>query len=74
MLVVPLEIWPGGARSARYQIGKLEIWNVSDLAPVSDYGVRLTIGSTVTTAEVTGHKRSDGATALIRKALEALGV
>ena len=40
MLVVKVEIWPGGEKAARRTLGQLQIWNVSDLAPVSDYKVR----------------------------------
>jgi hypothetical protein len=75
MLVVKLEVWPGGDEKASTEIGRLEISNLSGLAPVSDYDVRLTNrGEYACNAvgHVEGHERSLGAWALVRRALEAV--
>lgn len=39
MLVVTIELWPGGLGALRRPIGTLHIGNVSNLADVSDYRV-----------------------------------
>jgi hypothetical protein len=69
MLVVKVEIWPGGDESQAYQVGAMEIGNISGLAPVSDYEVRL---KGVAMAHVRGHERDRGAWELIRRAITAL--
>jgi hypothetical protein len=80
MLVLRLEIWPGGSRDLRRTIGEVRIANVTDLAPVSDYELTFTphndagqpLVSKHRHAEVRGHERSDGAWSLVGKALRAL--
>lgn len=65
MLVVTVEVWPGGRPLERRVIGVLNLANVSELADLSDYEGYLD-GKRV---EVKEHKRSDGAWALIRRVL-----
>lgn len=70
MLVVRVEVWPGGDEKRRREIDRIEIGNVSNLAPVSDYEVRRDRA----TAMVRGHERSAGAWLLIRRAMGVLGL
>lgn len=67
MLVVTVEIWPGGDQLRRHVIGTLNAGNVSHLAEVSDYLYSLDGGDQT---ELTGHVRDEGAWELIRKILE----
>lgn len=41
MLVVRVEVWPGGAEHRRREIGRARIANVSDLDDVSDYAFEI---------------------------------
>lgn len=45
VIVVKLELWPGGDESRTQDLGKAEIFNVTDLAEISSYGVRLLKGA-----------------------------
>ena len=77
MLVVKVEIWPGGNPLCPVTIGNMFLANISDLADVSDYDVlveqasndRLGIPFKSENFEVEGHKRSDSAFRLIHTAL-----
>lgn len=71
MLVVKLSIHPGGDPSRAYDIGTLEIGNVSDLAEVSDYVYKLDAADVELAGKVTGHRRSQpqGAWRLLRTVL-----
>ncbi|WHO37233.1 hypothetical protein PMI04_011685 [Sphingobium sp. AP49] len=80
MMVVKVEIWPGGSEDYALEIGRLEIANLSNLADVSDYAVRLR----QTAAEqlevrpidartiIKAHTRRDGPWALIKRALDQI--
>lgn len=37
MLVVTIEIWPGGREAERKRIGEARLTNVSELSEISDY-------------------------------------
>ena len=67
MLVVSIEVWPGGRMLQRRVIHTMTLANVSDLAEVSDY-TGFVDGEPI---EVHGHRRADGAWVLVQKALEA---
>lgn len=66
MLVVTVEVWPGGKVLQRRVIGTMNLANVSDLADISNYAGSID-GEFV---EVRGHARADGAWELVRKALQ----
>ncbi len=71
MMVVRIEVWPGGDGSRAKEIGRIEIRNVSGLADVSDYDVK-TSGEGIdlwTRGKVRSHVRADGWLALLRKAV-----
>ena len=78
MLVITAEIWPGGDETRKHLVGEMRIADESDLADVSSYSV-----STFQVADpggaaagwqsellIHGHKRSDGAWALVRAILD----
>jgi hypothetical protein len=65
MLVVTVEVWPGGRMLARRVIGTMNLANISGLADTSDYEGYID-GEPI---EITGHLRSTGAWELIRTAL-----
>lgn len=44
MIVVKVELWPGGDESRKVDLGTAEIANISGLADVSSYSVRLLKG------------------------------
>jgi hypothetical protein len=77
MLVVTVEIWPGGDANGRRDQGQMQIANESGLADVSHYAVaiyqeasdRLDVGGYDQRLAVTGHARSDGPWKLVHRAL-----
>lgn len=71
MLVVRIELWPNGDKSRARELSRAEIWNMSELAPVSDYGVHVDC-ATNGTAEfpILNHERYRGAWELVRRVAE----
>lgn len=73
MMVVKIEVWPGGRESAAREIERLYVWNISNLAEVSDYLFRYDLDPRDTPGEHDGmvieHRRSDGAWELVRRVL-----
>lgn len=73
MLIVKLEIHPGGDSSRAREIGRLEIANISELADVSDYLYKFPSADPFISraGKVTGHQRNQpaGAWQLVRKVL-----
>lgn len=67
MLVVKLEIHPGGDSSKAEEIGRLDIANLSALAPTSDYQFRIAGGGYLEPklGRVYDHERDDGAWRLV---------
>jgi len=80
MLVVKVEVWPGGVQALAQEIGRMEIENVSNLAQISDYSVSVTqLGSErlgVCPIDVAfiieGHARENGAWALVKRVVDRL--
>ena len=78
MLVVRVEIWPGGYEPGKREIARMNVGNISDLADTSDYiatleeygNERLGIPKSKSTVQVTGHTRRSTVWSLIRKILE----
>lgn len=78
MIRVYVELWPGGFRSGKTELAGLDISNISDLAPVSDYRVRVSgvDGRRIPKrdCEVHGHRRNrEPVLTLVHKALEEAG-
>ena len=67
MLVVKVEVWPGGDESRAREIGRMDVGNVSDLAEESDYVYRVDGGEW---ADGVHHQRSKGAWVLVRRVLD----
>lgn len=78
MLVVRVEIWPGGYELGKKEVARMNVANVSNLADVSDYvaeiteegNERLGIPKSRKHASVKGHTRRSTVWSLIRKILE----
>jgi hypothetical protein len=69
MLVVKIELWPGGAADRAREIGRLGIANVSDLAEVSDYVAVLQDDSGhESSVFLSGHRRREGFWGLLARA------
>lgn len=66
MLVVNVEVWPGGDMRRRRVIHVMSLVNESDLNDISDYSFYI---DGVRYKDIIGHKRSHGAIELIQKAL-----
>lgn len=60
MLMVRIELWPGGNRQAATEIGRMAIANISDLAETSDYRVKARDDHGEVEVQVRGHLRSSG--------------
>lgn len=78
MMIVKIEVWPGGVEAGSHEIGRMVIANLSNLAEISDYNVhieqaetlRLHVPAIDTRVTVKSHPRRDGPWALVRRALE----
>jgi len=76
MLNVVIELLPNGVEVFKKQIAKVDIWNTSDLAAISNYSWYgkfssfLTNETLIRSGRLEGHKRIDGAVALVRKVFE----
>lgn len=74
MLVVKVEVWPGGNEDGSYEISRLGIANVSNLREFSDYEVTALLGretgkEEVVRSRVASHERATGWVTLVRRAL-----
>lgn len=72
MLVVKLEVWPGGDKSRARRIGQMQISNKSDLTPFSAYTARIVDAKGVVLATgmyVYEHARAAGAWRLVQSVL-----
>ncbi len=69
MMIVKVEIWPGGRQEFAHEIHRLHIENVSDLAPVSSYDWWTSQG---TKGHIKRHRRSDGAWKLIDRIIRGI--
>jgi hypothetical protein len=75
MLVVKVEIWPGGSQEDGREIGPMSAANISNCADVSSYEIELSDGQgplggmPTVEFQVDGHRRGDGFWPLIHKAL-----
>ena len=75
MLVVKIEVWPGGDHECAELIAEATAANVSHLAGVSDYHCRVSakgypvlgIEPSEAVFSVTGHERSAGVIELLRR-------
>lgn len=67
MIRVTVEMWPGGDQSKKYEIARVDVSNVSDLAEVSDYGTYAVVGKDRFAGGVEKHRRSDGWAALLTR-------
>ena len=71
MLVLRVELWPGGNPGSARELGRVGMANVSRLAPVSDYVcVVVDDAGGERSVLVRGHKRAAGFWALIARALD----
>lgn len=76
MLVMKVEVWPGGDESSAFEIARMGIANVSESDGVSDYEItalldRDTVEEVVKT-EALKHERSTGWMPLVRRTLTNL--
>lgn len=61
MIVVKIELWPGGNADRAEEIGRAALANISDLDRVSDYvAVAVDDKGTDALMLIEGHKRADG--------------
>lgn len=75
MIVVKIEMWPGGNEHKAHEIGRALIANVSDLAETSNYVARVTtagyeplgVKPQNQVIKVNSHERAQSITALLAK-------
>jgi hypothetical protein len=76
MLVVKVEVWPGGNEADAFEISRIGIANTSVLDEVSDYEVTALLSreaqEEVVVTEVLKHERSGGWVPLVRRVLTNL--
>lgn len=80
MMVVTIQICPGGDETSAFEIGRMRIENESRLAEVSDYTAqiaqmenrRLGVPGMDVRVEVSSHPRRDGPWALLKRILNQL--
>jgi hypothetical protein len=76
MLLITVEIWPGGRRDTRRTVASMAIGNLSSLAAISDYQIDARESANPLTAaparsascKVVGHDRRSSVWALVAKA------
>lgn len=74
MLVLRVEIWPGGDQDRAHEIARVGIANTTCLRSISDYSVvHIDDIGTVSRARVNRHQRALGWLPLAARALAALG-
>lgn len=81
MLVVTVELWPGGDAYRSQEIANVQIANISDLDEVSDYLVgargaaepRLGIERVEKSFTIEGHPRRQNVFKLLKKVFDRLG-
>lgn len=72
MLVIKVELWPGGRPSAAHEIGRAAAANVSALSELSDYVAVLRDDSGHHSAvRITGHRRDAGFWPLLARIAES---
>lgn len=69
MLVVKVELWPGGDSAQCRELGRVAIGNLSGLSAISDYAVVIWDSDGERTAVVRGHERAKGFWPLVSRAL-----
>lgn len=73
MLVVKVEVWPGGDADRAVEISRVGISNMTELRAVSDYEMVALLDRDkdehVVKGRITGHERALGWAALTRRAL-----
>ncbi|PHQ64536.1 hypothetical protein DAH51_26190 [Sphingobium yanoikuyae] len=77
MMVVRIEIWPGGDEQAAFEIGRMDVANVGTVADVGAYAASVTqratptigVPSFVRSVTVASHPRGDGPWALVARVL-----
>ncbi len=80
MLVVTVEIWPGGDPESKRTLGQMRIGNDSGLADISDYSAllyqeaseRLKVEGFEQAVTVKGHPRSEGPWKLVYEVLSQI--
>lgn len=73
MLVVKVEVWPGGEPDRAFEISRIGIANVSGMAPVSDYEMTALVArdrhERVLKSEINSHERDLGWEPLVKRAM-----
>ena len=72
MMRVIVEIHPRGVSQLRRTIATIDIANISELAPLSDYQVRADVEGQKRQGLVFAHNRDDGWAPLVRRAIDAV--
>lgn len=76
MLVVKVEVWPGGDTDRAFEISRIGIANVSGMAPISNYEMTALVdrdrAERVVRSEINSHERDLGWEALVKRAMTNL--
>lgn len=76
MLVVKVEVWPGGDYARSFEISRVGIANVSKMTPVSNYEMTALMERDkleyVARAEINSHERNLGWEPLVQRAMTSL--
>lgn len=73
MLVVKIEVWPGGEADRATEISRVGIVNLSGMAPISNYEMTALISRDgeehVVKSEINSHERNAGWAPLVRRVM-----
>lgn len=73
MLVVKVEIWPGGSADRAFEVSRLGIANVSGMSDISDYELTALLSRDrdefVMRSKIVGHQRTQGWVPLVRRSM-----
>jgi hypothetical protein len=76
MLVVKVEVWPGGNADRAFEISRIGIANTSNLADISNYEMTALMemdgAEHVLRSEINAHERSLGWAPLVKRAMTSL--
>jgi hypothetical protein len=76
MLIVKVEVWPGGNFDQAFEISRVGIANVSSLADISNYEMTALMDRDkkefVLRSEINSHERASGWAPLAKRAMTAL--
>ncbi len=71
-LRITIEVLPGGSEEGKFEVGRIELYNQSNLSSLSDYGVAAADKTSKIATRINRQKRAGGWARLLRAALDQI--